>query len=143
MTMLDKINQYKERGDFAAINSLIPYAGMVGLEAEVKDKTITTILRKRDQNIGNYVIGAIHGGVVAGLLEHAAILHLLYALDVSAMPRIINLSVDYLRPCLNRDTFARGSLVKQGRRIANVRVEAWQDDPAKPCAAAHAHFLIT
>ncbi len=141
--MLDDIRKLKERGDFAAINGLIPYAGMVGLEAEVVDGAITTVLRQRDQNIGNYVIGAVHGGVVAALLEHAAILHLLYALDVSVLPRIINLSVDYLRPCLNRDTFARGSLIKQGRRIANVRIEAWQDDPAKPCAAAHAHFLIT
>ena len=141
--MLDDIRKLKERGDFAAINGLIPYAGMVGLEAEVVDGAITTVLRQRDQNIGNYVIGAVHGGVVAALLEHAANLHLLYALDVSVLPRIINLSVDYLRPCLNRDTFARGSLIKQGRRIANVRIEAWQDDPAKPCAAAHAHFLIT
>lgn len=141
--MLNDIRKFKETGDFAAINKLIPYAGMVGLEAMVEDNTITTVLRKRDENIGNYVIGAIHGGVVAALLEHAAILHLLYAMDITTMPRIINLSVDYLRPCLNRDTFARGTLVKQGRRIANVRVEVWQDDPARPSAAAHAHFLIT
>ncbi len=140
--MLDDIRKFKERGDFAAINGLIPYAGLVGLEAVIEDDTITTVLRKRDENIGNYVIGAIHGGVVAALLEHAAILHLLYTLDVSALPRIINLSVDYLRPSLNRDTFARCSLVKQGRRIANVRIQAWQDDPDRPCAAAHAHFLI-
>jgi len=141
--MLDNIRKLKEAGDFAAINQLIPYAGVIGLEAVVEDDTIITILRKRDENIGNYVIGAIHGGVVAALLEHAAFLHLLYAMDISTIPRIINLSVDYLRPCLNRDTFARATLVKQGRRIANVRVEVWQDDPARPSAAAHAHFLLT
>jgi len=141
--MLDQIKKLKEDGDFAAVNSIIPYAGLVGLEAQVDDGVLTTVLRQRDQNIGNYVIGSIHGGVIAGLLEHAAILHLLYALDLSSLPRVINLSVDYLRPCLNQDTFARGVVIKQGRRIANVRVEAWQDDPGKPCAAAHAHFLIT
>ena len=141
--MLDDIRKLKEQGDFGSINNLIPYTGLIGLDAVVEDDTITTILRQRDDNIGNFVIGAVHGGVVAGLLEHAAILHLLFAMDVTALPRIINLSVDYLRPCLNRDTFARGNLVKQGRRIANVRVEAWQDDPTRPVAAAHAHFLIT
>ncbi len=141
--MLDDIRKLRKQGDFSAVNGLIPYAETIGLAVLVEDDTITTVLRKRDQNIGNYMIDAIHGGVVAALLEHAAILHLLYTVDVAALPRIINLSVDYLRPCLNRDTFARGSLVKQGRRIANVRIEAWQDSPAKPCAAAHAHFLIT
>jgi acyl-coenzyme A thioesterase PaaI-like protein len=40
------------------------------------------------------------------------------------------------------DTFAAGRVTKQGRRVANVRVEAWQDDPARPIAAAHGHFLL-
>jgi acyl-coenzyme A thioesterase PaaI-like protein len=37
---------------------------------------------------------------------------------------------------------ARGTVVKQGRRVANVRVEAWQGDPDRPVAAAHAHFIL-
>ena len=141
--MLDAIRKLKEQNDFAAINKLIPYAEMTGMESVVEDDIVTTILRQRDQNIGNYVIGAVHGGVVAALLEHTAILHLLYAMDIFTIPRIINLSVDYLRPCLNKDTFARGTVIKQGRHIANVRIEAWQDNPAKLNAAAHAHFLVT
>jgi acyl-coenzyme A thioesterase PaaI-like protein len=59
------------------------------------------------------------------------------------VPKIVNLSVDYLRPALALDTFARGTVIKQGRRVANVRVEAWQNDPARPVAAAHAHFLLS
>jgi hypothetical protein len=31
---------------------------------------------------------------------------------------------------------------KHGRRIANVRVLAWQDDPAKPVAAGIGNFLL-
>jgi hypothetical protein len=41
--MLDDIRKFKERGDFAAINGLIPYAGLVGLEAVIEDDTITTV----------------------------------------------------------------------------------------------------
>jgi acyl-coenzyme A thioesterase PaaI-like protein len=40
------------------------------------------------------------------------------------------------------DTFARGRVIRQGRRVANVRAEAWQESPDKPVAAAHAHFLL-
>jgi acyl-coenzyme A thioesterase PaaI-like protein len=40
------------------------------------------------------------------------------------------------------ETFARAIITKHGRRVANVRAEAWQDDPARPVAAAHAHFLL-
>ncbi|MCW5699840.1 MAG: PaaI family thioesterase [Rhodospirillales bacterium] len=140
--MLETITTLKKKGDIAALNSLVPYAGAVGLEAFVDDTGLVTVLRHRDSNVGNTQIPAVHGGVVGALLEHAAILHLLAETEVAVVPRIVNLSVDYLRPCLATDTFARGRVIKQGRRVANVRVEAWQENPERPVAAAHAHFLL-
>ncbi len=140
--MLKDITALKRAGNIAAINRLIPYAATVGLEAFVEDGGIVTVLRQRDTNIGNPVIRAVHGGVVGALMEHAAVLHLLMETEVKAVPKVINVSIDFLRPCLAADTFARGVLIRQGRRIANVRVEAWQDDPRRPVAAAHAHFLV-
>ena len=58
------------------------------------------------------------------------------------LPRTITLTVDYLRSGRAVDTFARGILTRQGRRVACVRVEAWQDDRSRPIAVASAHFLI-
>jgi acyl-coenzyme A thioesterase PaaI-like protein len=58
------------------------------------------------------------------------------------MPRPINFSVNYLRSVGPRETRARAEIVKHGRRIANVRVIAWQDDPAKPVAAGVGNFLV-
>lgn len=101
-----------------------------------------TVLRYRHSNVGNPLIPALHGGIVGALLEHAAILHILAGTDSEALPKIINITIDYLRPALAKDLFARGTIIRQGRRIANVRVEAWQSDPGTPVAAAHAHFLI-
>lgn len=141
--MLDDIQRLKAKGDFAAISRLIPYAQVIGLECEIEDGAILTRLKHRDSNIGNYQTGVLHGGTVAALLEHAAIFQLLYEMDIQALPRIINISVDYLRPGRAQDTFARATLIKQGRRIANVRIQAWQSDPSKPVAAAHAHFLLS
>jgi uncharacterized protein (TIGR00369 family) len=114
----------------------------VGLEVIVDDDDVLTVLRFHDDNIGNYIIRAIHGGVVGALLEHAAIVHLLAETEAAVVPKIVNLSVDYLRPCMAADTFARGRVIRQGRRVANVRAEAWQESPDKPVAAAHAHFLL-
>lgn len=140
--MLTTIAALKERGQIAAINDLIPYARAVGLEAFMDDEGLVTVLRFRESNIGNTTIRAVHGGVIGALLEHAAMLHLIEQTEITAVPKIVNISVDYLRPCLAADTFARGRVIKQGRRIANVRVEAWQDAPERPVAAAHAHFLV-
>jgi uncharacterized protein (TIGR00369 family) len=140
--MLKSIAKLKQSRDIAAINNLIPYASSVGLEVIVDDDDVLTVLRFHDDNIGNYIIRAIHGGVVGALLEHAAIVHLLAETEAAVVPKIVNLSVDYLRPCMAADTFARGRVIRQGRRVANVRAEAWQDSPEKPVAAAHAHFLL-
>lgn len=139
--MRDIIRKLKEKGAFTEINRHIPYAGFVGIEAFEDERGLVSVLRYRESNIGNTQLPALHGGVVGALLEHAAILHLLAAGD--AFPKVINVSIDYLRPCRAVDTFARGTFVRQGRRIANVRVEAWQERPERPVAAAHAHFLLS
>jgi len=132
----------KRASAIAALGKTIPYAAVLGLESLEDEASIIAILHFKPSNISNPQIPALHGGVVGSLLEHTAILHLLYAAGGNAFPKIVNISIDYLRPCRCADTFARGTLVKLGRRIANVRVEAWQDDPAKPVAAAHVHLLM-
>ena len=44
--------------------------------------------------------------------------------------------IDPVRPV------ARAEIKKVGRRIANVHVEAWQDQRASPIAALRGHFLV-
>lgn len=141
--MLKSIAELRAKQDWASINALVPYARTVGLELTRDDGGLLTVLRFREENIGNFVVRAIHGGVVGALLEHAAIMHLLIETDLVVVPKIVNVSIDYLRPCRAADTFARGSIIRQGRQVANVRMTAWQDTPDRPVAAAHAHFLLT
>jgi acyl-coenzyme A thioesterase PaaI-like protein len=40
------------------------------------------------------------------------------------------------------DSYARVSIVKQGRRVVAFEAQAWQDDPAKPIASAFGHFML-
>lgn len=140
--LIDQIRKLKQDGNFAAVSALIPYSEIVGFETRYVETGILTVLRDLPSNIGNTIISALHGGVIGALMEHAAVMQLLYESDLAAMPRVVNVSIDYLRPGFAGETFARGAVIKQGRRVANVRVEAWQNDPAKPVAAAHAHFLL-
>ena len=60
----------------------------------------------------------------------------------AAIPKPINFSIDYLRSAGPRETRGRAEIVKPGRRIANVRVIAYQDDPAKPVAAGIGNFRL-
>ena len=142
--MLESIRKLKAQGNFPSLDREIPYAGFIRMETRIDDGRLFTILRKDPGNVGNVLVPAIHGGAVGALLEHAAIMQLFFELEPvpERLPKIVNISIDYLRPCRLEDTFARGVIVRQGRRVANVRVEAWQSDPARPVAAAHAHFLL-
>ena len=142
--MAESIRERKERGDFWGFRREPPYAGFIGMDVEIEDGRPLTILRKDSGNIGNPFVPMIHGGAVGALLEHAALAQLLFELEtgLDRRPKIVNISIDYLRPCLLEDTFARGIIIRQGRRVANVRVEAWQSSPDKLVAAAHAHFLL-
>ena len=143
MTLFERILELKAAGDPAGVSALIPYTGFVGLGCERDDDGLLCRLAARPSNMGNTVIEAVHGGVVGALLEHAAIMQLLWESDLERLPKTVNLSVDYLRPALcASDLLARGWVVKQGRRVANVRVEAWQASPQRPVAAAHAHFIL-
>ena len=81
--------------------------------------------------------GRFHGGALGGLLEMAAIAALqaeLAAGDSDPRLKPVNITIEYLRGAGMRRTFARGEVVRLGRRIANVRAIAWQDSPDKPVA---------
>jgi uncharacterized protein (TIGR00369 family) len=140
--MIESLRALKSSGRFTAINSLVPYAQFIGLEVELNATGVISVLRNLRSNIGNTHIPAVHGGVVGAALEHAAIIELCYVLELDSMPRVINVSIDFLRPVLAQDLYLQGEIVRHGRRIANVRTTAWQDDPAKLVATAHANFKL-
>ena len=97
--MSKNTNEGKRAATIARLGETIPYAAVIGLETARNEAGPLTVLRYRPSNIGNTQIPALHGGVVGALLEHAAIFHLLHAVEDDAFPKIVNISIDYLRPC--------------------------------------------
>ena len=124
----------------------IPYARFLGLRVEVAGDEMTAILPFAEHIIGNPVLPAIHGGVLGALMEITALTQLSIA-DVGSglvrQPKPIDVTIEYLRSARPLTTYARASVRKLGRRIANVHVEAWQEQRASPVAALRGHFLVT
>jgi acyl-coenzyme A thioesterase PaaI-like protein len=58
------------------------------------------------------------------------------------MPKPIGLTINYLRSGRALDSYAKVSIVKQGRRIVAFEAQAWQDDVTKPIASAFGHFML-
>jgi uncharacterized protein (TIGR00369 family) len=142
MGIAETIADLKARGDLAALPAAIPYAQFLGIDVEIVDERLVGRMRYHDDLVGNPALPALHGGTLGALLESTAIFQLLWEADSVVLPKTISLTIDYLRSARPVDTFASGIITKRGRRVVNVRAEAWQDDPARPVAMAHAHFLV-
>lgn len=119
----------------------IPYAQTLGVKPIVIGEEFTLVMPYIDSNIGNPVLPALHGGAISGLMEISAIAQLLISTDGKGLPKPIGINVDYLRKGNAKDTYSRAVIFKQGSRVANVRVRAWQEDYDKPIAVMHGHYL--
>jgi uncharacterized protein (TIGR00369 family) len=140
-SLVELIHTAKDAGDPALLDKAYPYAEYLGLELSLDDGLLLCSMPFDQKIVGNPLLPAIHGGVVGAFLESVALMTLMWELDIVQLPKTIDISIDYLRSAGSKTTWARAVLTKRGRRVANVRVEAWQDNPLKPVAAAHGNFL--
>ena len=92
-------------------------------------------MRFGEHHIGNPMIRALHGGVVAAVIEVAATAALREQLgDKAAATRLepVSSSIDYLRVTKDADLNAKAIIARVGRRLAFVDVWCWQDDEETP-----------
>lgn len=153
------IKQRRDRA-LAVLVAAIPYIALLGVRFDRRGDELTALLDYDDRLIGNPALPALHGGAIASFLEVTAIMELSFGLlwdEVEAgridaerltpatlprLPKTIDFTVDYLRPGLPRDAYARARVNRQGRRYASVHVEAWQDNRQRLFAQATGHFLM-
>jgi len=136
------LQKAQQSGDFQPLLDGIPYAGLIGLTFQRFGQDVLFHLPKNPDNIGNPILPAIHGGVIGGFMELAASLHLMMTMDTASLPKMIDFSLDYLRAGRHQDTFAECQVWRQGSRVANVAITAWQTERTSPIATARAHFLL-
>ncbi|TQS74072.1 PaaI family thioesterase [Rhodobacteraceae bacterium] len=148
------IKQRRDAG-LARLVAAIPYIGFLGVEFIRHGDELTAILPYKESLIGDASVPALHGGATAAFMEIAALVELSWSTGWAAvesgalsqetlpdMPKTIDFTMDYLRPGLPRDAYARARVNRSGRRYASVHVEAWQDNRSRLFAQATGHFLM-
>jgi uncharacterized protein (TIGR00369 family) len=121
----------------------VPYVRFLGMRAELAGDEMTAILPFAPHLVGNTFLPALHGGVIGAFLELTALAQLSIAQRSVRLHKTVDITIEYLRPGRALTAYARADLRKVGRRIANVHVEAWQDDRSQPFAALRGHFLLS
>lgn len=134
----------RAQGDVAAWLERLPYARHIGVSAspDGAGDGLVFHLEPREYNIGNILLPALHGGVVAAFMETAGTLDLMLSVREPRLPRIVDFSIDYLRTARVVPTHARCQLLREGRRLANVQVTAWQESEEQPVATARLHLVL-
>jgi uncharacterized protein (TIGR00369 family) len=143
MKILQQLRDEGRAQDMQALVDHIPYARFLGLRVERMGSEITTILPFNDSLIGNMSLPALHGGAIGAFLELTSVIQLLFDASCETIPKTVDISIDYLRSGKPVDTYGRAIVTRQGRRVANVRAEIWQEEKSKPISASHGHFLLT
>lgn len=129
--------------DMTSLIEKIPYAKLIGIESLSIGDDFIFKLPMNDDNLGNPTLPAIHGGVMGGFMETAGVLYVMMFSKEFRVPKVVDFSIDYLSPGRHCDSFARCEVVRQGRKIANVSITAWQSQIEKPIATARTHFLLS
>src|SRR4029453_7325282 len=112
----------------------VPYIRFLGMRVEMAGDEMTAVLPFADHLVGNPMLPALHGGVIGAFLEMTALAQLSLAQPAGRIPKTIDVTIECLRSARAQDTYARATLRKLGRRVANVQVEAWQEGRAHPGA---------
>ena len=119
----------------------VPFNRNLGFEFELpNDGTAKLSFQMRDDLVGNFLRGILHGGVISssldvagGLVAFVALLdqNLVQSFD-EGLERFskmgtVDLRIDFLRPGLGGSFVATGSILRAGRRIAVARMELHND----------------
>jgi uncharacterized protein (TIGR00369 family) len=139
----DLLRQVRQTGDYRLLTEVSPYTRFLGIAMENTTGEVLCRMRYAPMLIGNSSIPALHGGTLGALLESAAIFELLLRTQEERVPKIISITVDFLRSGRTQDTLAKATITRLGRRVANLQVQAWQEDRSKPIASANALFLLS
>lgn len=121
--------------------SKVPFARALNITPLLMGDELTLILPYGPDLIGNPLLNALHGGAIGAFMETTAIVQLGLMDEGKSLAKPIGINIDYLRRGKPKDTYARAIVTRQGSRVANVHVRAWQDKYDAPISTLHGNFL--
>ena len=115
----------------------IPFNKVLGLTVESLNLDQASVrLPMRQELIGNFIRGSLHGGVISttldfmgGLVAFLSVLKTMQGQPVQAMAErfakigTIDMRIDYLRPGLGDYFIATGYVLRTGNKVAVTRME--------------------
>ena len=120
-----------------AFEAQVPYNRVLGLRlVDLNAAKAAVTFDMREELIGNFAKGTLHGGVISAALDvvggMAALMANADASQADLMKRLasigtIDLRVDYLRPGIGEHFEATGSILRGGRKVAVTRMELHND----------------
>ena len=130
---------------YAAVIAAEPYFEALGLRTCAAIDPAETrpwfVLPAAEHHIGDARYRTVHGGVVAAFLECAAVITL--RAEGSESPGTVVFTTDFVRGARMLDTFAKVEVIRRGRRLAHLRVDAWQERPQRLVAFGAGSFTLT
>ena len=140
---------------FAQVFTAIPFNRILGLKLDSIEKDhILLHFDMRDELVGNFLHGILHGGVISSVLDMAGgaaamIAHaqkypthdLLQLAEQLGKAGTINLHVDYLRPGKGKRFTAKAWILRSGNKITVSRMELLNDESVL-IASASGTYLV-
>lgn len=112
------------------MEEIVPFNRYLGLRGEsASEGRCVILLPVRADLIGDPRRPAIHGGVIASLIDTAGGMAAWSALGEDEMVSTVDLSVDFLEAAgLDGDLRASAELLRKGNRVCHVRVTVTQGE---------------
>ena len=108
------------------VEERIPFNKLLGLKLNFVEKgKVGVSLDFRDDLVGNYTAGVLHGGVIASVLDVVGGIAVM-STETSEMlggMGTVDLRIDYLRPGSSPRYTALGEVVRAGRLLSTTRME--------------------
>ena len=126
---------------------IVPHSGFLGMRlTKVDAKVVTTELDYREDLIGDPDSGALHGGVITGMLDASCGLAVMVALDKLTRIATLDLRVDYFKPSTPGATlYSRCDCYKMTQQVAFVQglaYELTEDGQENQLARATGTFMV-
>jgi uncharacterized protein (TIGR00369 family) len=133
----------------------IPFNRVLGVEiVSVSYENARVRFDYRDELVGNFHRGSLHGGVVSSTLDLTGGLVAFLSAVKNAEGRTpeerverlanvgtIDLRVDYLRPGIGASFFASGYLLRSGNKVAVTRMELHNDEDSLIAVGTGAYLV--
>ena len=120
----------------------IPYARLLGLELlSAAEGESAVLMPHRTELTRNE--GITHGGALASLMDTASAFAVITLLAPGERTVTVDLTVHFLRPVLSGAVTARARVLRAGRRLVSVQVDAMSADERLVAIALTTYTRIT